>query len=77
MLKIIFLLFLLPMTLFSEGFTSYFTDNLSNITAIPGTINSANYLHLSICQTGFGGNWENWSLNNGVFYSFCWSAIEL
>lgn len=36
---------------------------------VPGTINGSNYFQLSDWQTGSGGNWENWSVNNGIFSS--------
>ncbi len=36
---------------------------------VPGTINGTNYFQLSDWQTGSGGSWENWSVNNGVFNS--------
>lgn len=35
---------------------------------VPGTMNGTNYFDVNNWQlaTGFGGNWENWSANNGV-----------
>ncbi|HMK06355.1 MAG TPA: T9SS type A sorting domain-containing protein [Flavobacterium sp.] len=34
---------------------------------VPGTMTGVNYFQLSDWQTGFGGSWEHWTVNNGVF----------
>jgi hypothetical protein len=34
---------------------------------VPGTGAGTNYFDLSDWETGNGGTWENWSINNGVF----------
>jgi len=34
---------------------------------VPGTMNGANYFNLGDWQTGSGGIWEDWSVNNGTF----------
>lgn len=34
---------------------------------VPGTKTGENYFDLSDWQTGNGGAWENWSINNGLF----------
>jgi cyanophycinase-like exopeptidase len=34
---------------------------------VPGTMNGQNYFELSDWQTGTGGEWENWSVQNGTF----------
>ncbi len=36
---------------------------------IPGTMNGTNFFELSDWYTGFGGSWEYWRANNGVFSS--------
>jgi cyanophycinase-like exopeptidase len=36
---------------------------------VPGTMTGDNYFELSDWQTGVGGTWEHWSINNGVFNS--------
>lgn len=36
---------------------------------VTGTMNGENYFDLSDWQTGSGGSWENWSVNNGIFAS--------
>lgn len=36
---------------------------------VPGTLSGQNFLDLSDWQTGVGGTWEHWSVNNGVFAS--------
>lgn len=34
---------------------------------VPGTNNGANYFDISDWETGSGGTWENWYVNNGAF----------
>lgn len=34
---------------------------------VPGTGSGANYFDLSDWETGSGGSWENWTIENGVF----------
>ena len=34
---------------------------------VPGTKTGTNYFSLSDWETGNGGAWENWSINNGTF----------
>lgn len=41
---------------------------------VPGTMNGQNYFNLSDWQTGTGGTWENWSVNNGTFATFAGTA---
>lgn len=36
---------------------------------IPGTANGENYFELSTWQVGTGGVWQNWYVDNGVFYN--------
>ena len=36
---------------------------------VPGTANGENYFDVSDWQTGSGGVWQNWSVNNGAFAS--------
>lgn len=36
---------------------------------VPGTESGVNYFDLSDWETGSGGEWRNWSINNGVFTS--------
>lgn len=33
---------------------------------VPGTTDGTNYFDLSDWETGSGGSWENWSINNGI-----------
>ena len=35
---------------------------------VPGNIKGENYFNLSDWKTGSGGTWENWYIENGVFY---------
>ncbi|WP_245569887.1 T9SS type A sorting domain-containing protein [Flavobacterium soli] len=34
---------------------------------VPGTMNGTHYFNLDDWQTGSGGTWEDWSVNNGTF----------
>jgi len=43
---------------------------------VPGTMNGTNYFNLSDWQTGSGGSWEDWSVNNGLFASVAGMANE-
>lgn len=36
---------------------------------VPGTIDGYNFFDLSDWETGAGGEWQNWSIDNGVFTS--------
>ena len=36
---------------------------------VPGTMNGIHFFNLSDWQTGSGGTWEDWSVNNGIFSS--------
>lgn len=36
---------------------------------VPGTLDGVNYFNLTDWETGNGGEWRDWSINNGVFTS--------
>ena len=43
-----------------------FSDSILNVYVVPGTMNGTNTFDLSNWVNGTGGNWENWSINQGV-----------
>ena len=44
-------------------------DQAIKVYKVPGTPSGENYFDLSDWQTGSGGSWENWSIDEGVFAS--------
>jgi hypothetical protein len=43
---------------------------------VPGTMNGTNYFSLADWSTGSGGEWQNWSVANGVLSQTTSSAID-
>ncbi|WP_138433605.1 cyanophycinase [Winogradskyella algicola] len=42
-------------------------DEALKVYKVPGTLNGQNYFDLSDWQSGSGGEWQNWYVNNGTF----------
>lgn len=43
---------------------------------VPGAVHGNNYFDLSDWETGSGGTWQNWSVDNGVFASVAGTAPD-
>ena len=50
-------------------FTWDFNGTAAKVYKVGGTTTGANYLDLNDWETGNGGEWLHWSVDNGVFYS--------
>ncbi|GEP50881.1 hypothetical protein FNO01nite_15530 [Flavobacterium noncentrifugens] len=55
-----------------------FDGHALKVYKVPGTMNGANYFDINNWKDarGSGGNWENWSANNGVFTAIAGSAPQ-
>ena len=50
-------------------FTWDFDSKATTVYKVGGTTDGAHYLDLNDWETGNGGEWLHWSVENGVFYS--------
>ena len=55
-----------------------FNGEALKVYKVPGTMNGVNYFDLNDWESavGSGGNWENWSVNNGVFAAVSGAAPQ-
>lgn len=51
-------------------------NNAVKVYKVPGTMNGANTFSLADWSTGSGGNWESWSVTNGVLNKSAASALD-
>ena len=62
----------------NDRLTWNFNGEALKVYKVPGTMNGVNYFDLNDWESavGSGGNWENWSVNNGVFAAVSGAAPQ-